>query len=125
MEYSKIIARNLKRLVYESGKSQEEIAKYMGVSRTSITNWCSGVRTPKMDKIDKLCELFGCKRSDIMEDRKELTTDDLLKGEMLELINTAKHSTAEELTMAADMLKRLQAYRSLLRKEMIDNGKSN
>lgn len=113
MDYTKVIAKNLKRIIYESGKSQDEVAKYVGVSRTSVTNWCSGTRTPKMDKIDKMCELFGCRRSDIMEEHTA-TPHDILQSDMLDLIEVAKECTVEEIRMATDQLKRLQAYRRSL-----------
>ena len=41
----------------------------MGVSQATVSNWCKGIKTPRMDKIDKICEFFNCKRSDLMEEK--------------------------------------------------------
>lgn len=66
-EYAKVIAKNLKRIAYESGKSQVEIAKDLGLNPATLSSWMTGTRTPKMSKIDMLCDYFKCKREDIME----------------------------------------------------------
>lgn len=73
-EYSAVIASNLKRIAYERGKSQVEIAKDLHLSKATISAWMNGTRTPKMPKIDMLCAYFNVKRSDIMEphDRRKI-----------------------------------------------------
>ena len=70
-EYSKIVSQNLRRIAYESGKVQSEIAKELGMSKATLSAWMNGTRTPKMPKIDMLCAYFGVKRSDIMEPHDE------------------------------------------------------
>ena len=66
-EYSKVIAKNLKRIAYEHQKSQVEIARDLGLNPATLSSWMTGTRTPKMSKIDMLCEYFKCNREDIME----------------------------------------------------------
>ena len=66
-EYSKIVSQNLRRIAYDSGKAQSDIAKELGMSKATLSAWMNGTRTPKMPKIDMLCAYFGVKRSDIME----------------------------------------------------------
>lgn len=65
-EYSRIVAINLKRLAYNSGKTQKEIAKELGVNQSTLACWMNGIRTPKMPKIDMLAEYFGVTRNEIM-----------------------------------------------------------
>lgn len=65
-EYARIVAINLKRLAYNSGKSQKEIAKELGVNQSTLACWMNGIRTPKMPKIDMLAEYFGVTRNEIM-----------------------------------------------------------
>lgn len=71
MEYTKLVARNLKRIAYENGKTQADIARDLHISKATVSSWMTGTRLPRMDKIDLLCHYFNCKRSDIMEERKE------------------------------------------------------
>lgn len=66
-EYAKVIAKNLKRLAYDHGKSQVEIARDLQINPATLSSWMTGTRTPKMPKIDMLCKYFGCQREDIME----------------------------------------------------------
>ena len=41
-----------------AGYTQREVAKLIGVTETTIINWESGVRAPKMDYAQKLSELY-------------------------------------------------------------------
>lgn len=66
-EYGRIIAKNLKRLAFEHNKTQADICRDLGISKTTLSSWMSGHRTPKVSKIDMLAKYFGCKRSDISE----------------------------------------------------------
>lgn len=68
--YAQIVAKNLKRIVYESGKTQAEVARDLGINKSTLSNWMSGTRIPKMDSIDMLCNYFNVRRSDIMEEHK-------------------------------------------------------
>lgn len=65
-EYGKIIAKNLKRLAYYTGKSQVEIAKELGINKATLGAWMNGTRIPKMEKIDMLSEYFNVTRNEIM-----------------------------------------------------------
>ena len=65
-EYGRIIAKNLKRLAYHSGKTQVEIAKEIGINKATLGSWMNGTRIPKMEKVDMLAEYFGVTRNEIM-----------------------------------------------------------
>lgn len=78
--FNSIFARNLRRYLDENQMTQIELAKKLNVGTTSVYNWCGGIKIPRMDKIDKMCEIFGCKRSDLIT---ETTAD--LPEEVVEL----------------------------------------
>ena len=61
-----VIASNLVRLLRSSNRTQLELAEFLGVTQAAISNWCNGVKMPRMDKIDLICEFFGVKRSQLM-----------------------------------------------------------
>ena len=52
--------------------TQAELAKRLNVGTTSVYNWCNGIKSPRMDKVDAMCELFNCKRSNLMEDKDQV-----------------------------------------------------
>ncbi|MBQ8666624.1 MAG: helix-turn-helix transcriptional regulator [Lachnospiraceae bacterium] len=66
--FNNIFAINLRNYLNSNGMSQVELAKRLNVGTTSVYNWCNAVKTPRMDKVDKMCEIFGCKRSDLITD---------------------------------------------------------
>lgn len=67
-EINAIIAKNLTKFLNRSGKSQIDLADYMEVSQATVSNWCKGLKLPRMDKIDKICSFFGINRSELMND---------------------------------------------------------
>ena len=66
-EYGKIIAKNLKRIAYDHGKSQADISRDLNISKQTLSSWMNGSRIPRMSKVDLLCNYFNCTRSDLME----------------------------------------------------------
>lgn len=70
-EYAKIIGKNLKRIMYDAGKTQIEVAKDLKISKATISSWMNGTRIPRMDKIDILCNYFNVSRTDIMEEKTD------------------------------------------------------
>lgn len=67
-EFNAIFSKRLKYFLNKYEMTQSELAKRLGVSTQSVTNWCKGAKSPRMDKVDAMCEIFHCKRSDFMED---------------------------------------------------------
>lgn len=67
-EFRKLFARNLTYYVNSSGKTQAEVAKALHLSKATMSSWCIGTRIPRMDKVYMLCDYFGIRRSDLMED---------------------------------------------------------
>lgn len=66
-EYAKVIAANLRRIAYEHGKTQADMCRDLGINQGTLSSWMVGTRTPRMSKIDMLCQYFGCSRNDLME----------------------------------------------------------
>lgn len=70
-EINEIIAQNLTKFLNRSGKTQIDLANYMEVSQATVSNWCKGLKLPRMDKIDKICSFFNISRSDLMNDEED------------------------------------------------------
>lgn len=75
-EINRIIAEKINYYLSRHGKTQVDLADYMNVSQATVSNWCKGIKMPRMDKIDKICTFFNIKRSDLMEDKPEIDTDE-------------------------------------------------
>ena len=70
------VAKNLRYYLEINNMNQADLAKHMGVTTATTSNWCKGIKLPRMDKIDKICSIFNIKRSDLIEDRTDKPSDD-------------------------------------------------
>lgn len=71
-DQNEIFIENLLRLMRERGYSQNQLAKKIGISTTALNKWVRGITTPRNDKIDKLCQILDCQRSDLLSDRNDI-----------------------------------------------------
>ena len=75
---SKIIAKNLKRLMEDRGLSNVELSEIIGVSESTVGKWLLEKSIPRMGAIEKLASYFHINKSDLLEDRsnaKEVKLD--------------------------------------------------
>ena len=70
-----IIAFNLNRLLELNGKNQADLATYMEVSQATVSNWCKGIKSPSMDKLDRICVFLNCTRTDLLEDKNNTSSE--------------------------------------------------
>lgn len=59
----------LRELRNKIGLTQEKLSLKVGVSQNTISQWETGERTPKTEKLLELAHIFGC------------TVDELLRGD--------------------------------------------
>lgn len=72
-QLNQIIADNITNLLRVNNRTQLELAEYLDVTQATVSNWCNGIKMPRMDKIDKICAFFGVNRSVIMTERKTVS----------------------------------------------------
>lgn len=123
-EYAKVIAKNLRRIMVETGKTQADLSRDLGISKATISSWMNGTRIPRMPKIDMLCHYFNIPRAALMEEhtgRQSESSTYYLNPETAKiaqrvfdspeariLFDAAEGSTPENLLLAADLLRRLK-----------------
>ena len=76
-QFNKTLANRIRYHLHENGMSQKDLADRLHVGTSTVSNWCNGTKDPRMPKIDAMCEIFGCDRSDLFEmpkNRKEVKT---------------------------------------------------
>jgi transcriptional regulator with XRE-family HTH domain len=96
--FNEIFSERLRHYLSEYNMTQLEFSKRLGVGTTSVYNWRNGIKTPRMDKVDAMCKIFNCKRSDLIEDKpdkSELTSKDSKQIETI-LQNTREALTSQE-----------------------------
>lgn len=120
-EFNEIFSTNLMRYLETRNMSQNELAKYLDVSPTSVNNWCRGLKSPRMDKVDKMCELFGINRSDLMNEHSDDEHTYYIKPEAAEaakelyerdelrvLFDAARDVSEEDIRYVATLLEKLK-----------------
>lgn len=71
MGYDKtIFARNLNYYLKKNGESQIDIVRFLGVSKSTVSAYCSGSQVPRIDKIELLAQHFGIEKSDLIEEKQ-------------------------------------------------------
>ena len=59
----RIFADNLQHLMQQNRERQVDIARLLGVSKSTVSAYCSGEQMPRMDKIEQLAHHFGVSRA--------------------------------------------------------------
>ena len=75
----------------------------MGVTEASVSYWLNGSKIPRAETVDKLCDLFGCKRSDLIESNSEPASPLVLKH-----IANFSELPPEQQALVDDLTKALQ-----------------
>ena len=72
-----VLAKNLSMYLERSGKSQREMADIVGVSSSTFNDWTKGRKYPRIDKIEFMANYFGIKKSDLIEEHKEISPSEM------------------------------------------------
>ena len=97
-ELNKIIANNISKQLELRNLTQQDLAEYMKVSQATVSNWCKGIKMPRMSKIDMICEFFSIQRSELLnesESTSSLTARDTRDIEKI-LEQTREQLTSQE-----------------------------
>ena len=105
--YNKAVAANLRRIMYEKGVTQTDMAKALGFTKQSVSHWMNGEHLPRMNKLDKICEYLGCKRSDLVEVDKGRKPEPIT-SEQAQLIQLAMNADPENVHLVLEILRRLE-----------------
>lgn len=69
-DYKEIFSRNLKKYMELNNKTQADIINDLGLSSSTVSNWCTGQKLPRMNKIEMLANYFGINKSDLIENNE-------------------------------------------------------
>lgn len=61
------IADNIRRLRISKKLEQKELAKMLDVSNKTVSSWECGRTEPKIGMIEKMAEIFGCSKTDLID----------------------------------------------------------
>ena len=64
-----VFSANLEYYIDSKNVTQRELAKAIGVTESSITDWITKRHYPRLDKIQLIAEFFGIQMTDLVEPR--------------------------------------------------------
>lgn len=67
-DYRRIFSANLKYYMEQNNKTQMDLMKDLGLSSSTVSNWCTGLKLPRMDKVQMLADYFNIYKSDLIEE---------------------------------------------------------
>ena len=74
-------------MISVKGIRQKDLADYLGLSKTAITQWKTNKSTSYMNYIDELASYFDVSRDEILHPNKTLLHDTLLSSDEIEIIH--------------------------------------
>lgn len=119
-ETNRVFAENLRKYMERNGESQYDLSRLLSVSQPTISYWLSGIKTPRMGTVDKLCKHYRISRSDLLDEKNVEETYYTDKGtqqiaqeifeskEMRGLFYAAKDLSPEKLRLVQALCKQLK-----------------
>lgn len=115
-----IFARNLQRYMDERGLSRIELSQAIDVPYSTLSEWLTAKKYPRIDKIEKLAFAFGIEKSDLIEDKPMLDENyyhdpeaaalaDMIKDNprYRVLFEASRNLSADDVNFVIDMINKL------------------
>ncbi len=69
-EYKTIFSKNLRYYMNLRNKNQMDLMRDLNLSSSTVSNWCTGLKLPRMDKVQLLADYLGIRKSDLIEEKQ-------------------------------------------------------
>lgn len=97
-----IFAKNLNKYMSLTNTDRATICKTLNIAYSTFTDWCNGVKYPRIDKIEMLANYFGIQKSDLIE---EPQTNDSFDPDIRRIQRARKKMSQEDKTKMMKLLK--------------------
>ena len=104
LENKKVMSQNILRYMKIKEKSRHEVCKELGLSYSTFSEWVSAKKYPRIDKIELLANYFGCEKSDLIEEKKEQSTESELSIKKREFIQRIEKMTDAQIERLEQIL---------------------
>ena len=61
------IAENIRKIRKVHDLKQSELAKKLNVSHATVSSWETGRTEPNIGMVEKMCEIFNCSKSELID----------------------------------------------------------
>ena len=59
MSIKTIFAKNLRNIMYQNKINQSDICSALNVSSSTVSDWCNGKKSPRLEKVEQLAVLLN------------------------------------------------------------------
>ena len=98
----RIMSDNIQHFMNRDNMSRAELAKALGVSYSIVTQWINMKAYPRIDKIEKMANLFGIEKADLVECRNDAL--DTWRVDLLKRVRDINNEQAHQLIRIMDAL---------------------
>ncbi len=112
-ELRETISKNLRKYRKQAKISQTELAKQLGISPSSVSNWEQGLNSIDIDTLFRVCKILGVKISQMAD----VETDYIINSSAVgssdpkeELIAVVEKMSDQQAQATLDFVNRLEAY---------------
>ena len=70
-DHKLIFAKNVNYYLNSQNKTQTDLCNDLGLSTSTVSNWCRGEKLPRMNKLEIVAKYLGVSKSDLLEERKD------------------------------------------------------
>lgn len=102
-----IMARNIQRYMDQRGITRQQLCDALDIKYTTLRDWLKGITYPRIGKVEAMANYFGCEKSDLIEEKKEKSTENDGLTENQRILMEFVKSVPEE--KAAKVLRLMQA----------------
>ncbi len=111
MTSREIFKKNLPYYMELAGVNQVELAKAVGVSKSTVSTWLSGRSYPRIDTIQNVADVLNCDTDDLITENAEVTREQINEDEKI-LFRLARNATPSALKAAVAVLKSMEETNS-------------
>lgn len=73
------IGENIKKFRKEKNMMQEDLAQILNISHATVSSWEVGRTEPKMGMVERLCEIFECEKSELIDGKTTSSNEKVLE----------------------------------------------
>lgn len=108
------MSKNIKRYLERKGTTMRALSEAIGVPYNTVNDWCNLRAYPRIDRIERMAEFFGCTKADLVEEEATLRAEVLEKAfgdrpEMRDLFEAADKATPEDIERVIKILNAFNA----------------
>jgi transcriptional regulator with XRE-family HTH domain len=71
MDKREIFKRELPKYMNKAGMKQIDLAKALGMSKSTVHCWITGKAFPEIDTVQRIADVLGCETDDLLVDQSE------------------------------------------------------